>query len=57
MMLLKSAAKRSHALRKGKRACSCCCDYGSTKHGAKNRQRARQTQRRVEARAWKADLS
>jgi len=55
MMLLKAAAKRRHALRGGKKACPCCADYGARKVGGSNRQRARQIQRRVEARAWRKE--
>ena len=57
MLMLRTAAKRTHALRGGRKACHCCADYGSTKNGARNRQVARQQQRRVEARNWRREIS
>jgi hypothetical protein len=56
--LLKAAGMREHAIRGNRgRSCWCCCDYGSTHNGAKNRQKARHAQRARERQTWKAEMA
>lgn len=54
-MILKAHARTIHAARKGGKACPCCSDYGARKTGPRNRQNARQQQRQIEKRNWKAE--